>query len=119
MRRTLLLGGIVFLVLAAPASAATTNVTVGLGASAPATVQIDPGDTVHWTFSGPDTNHSVTADAGQTEMFDSDPGNDVPNHMVGDPFDWTFRTPGSFTYYCKVHPFTMKGRVNVGPQPNP
>jgi hypothetical protein len=52
-------------------------------------------------------------------MFDSDPGNDVPNHMVGDPFDWTFRNRGSFTYYCKVHPFTMKGRVNVGPQPNP
>jgi hypothetical protein len=76
-------------------------------------VTITPGDAVNWTFAGPDTNHSVTSDAGQAESFDSDPTGS-PFHTPGDTFAHTFNAAGSFGYFCKVHP-GMRGRVVVQP----
>jgi plastocyanin len=122
MRRALLLGGITLLALAAPAWGATTDVQVRNFAFSPSAITIQPGDSVRWTFSGPDLNHSVTADPGQTETFDSDPGDSSPLHAPGDQFSHTFVAAGSFTYYCKVHSY-MRGRVDVqapgsGPPPD-
>ena len=101
---------------AVPAWAATSSVEVVDFAFKPASVQIAPGDTVTWTFSGTglDLRHSVTSDDGQSESFDSDPGNPSPLHAEGDQFSHTFSAPGRFTYFCKVHPTTMKGTVVVG-----
>src|SRR5215208_1533103 len=122
MRRALLLGGITLLAVVAPAWGATTDVDVKNFAFSPSTITIQPGDSVRWTFSGPDLNHSVTADPGQSESFDSDPGNSSPLHAPGDQFTHAFIAAGSFTYYCKVHSY-MRGRVNVqapgsGPPPD-
>jgi plastocyanin len=108
MRRLLLGAGLLMLALAAPAHAATTGVDVANFAFKPATVNVAPGDTVTWTFRGPDLNHSVTS-----STFDSDPGNSMPLHIVGDTFSHTFPDAGTFSYVCKVHSF-MTGKVVVG-----
>lgn len=112
MRRLLLGAGLTLALAAVPAWAAESGVEVRNNFFAPQSVQIQPGDTVVWTFKG--ANHSVTADEGQSESFDSDPDEPFPVHPIDDTFSHTFNSPGRFTYFCKVHPTTMKGTVVVG-----
>jgi plastocyanin len=100
------------LAFAAPASAANKDVSVANFAFAPPTVTVAQGDTVTWTFAGPDLNHTVTASPHQAETFDSDPGTAQPLHTPGSTFVHAFNTPGTFTYVCKVHGF-MQGKVIV------
>jgi plastocyanin len=109
-------------VAAAPASAA--DVTIKDFAFSPASLTIAPGDTVTWHWAGPDTNHSVTSDPNQADSFDSDPMRSPlsTDHPPGDTFDHTFNTPGTFTYFCKVHT-SMTAKVVVatpgsGPPPD-
>ena len=81
----------------------------------PASVTIGVGDSLVWTWDGNlFNNHSVTADPGQAEQFDSDPGRLPTNntHPRGSSFSHVFAHKGTFTYYCKVHP-TMRGSVDV------
>src|SRR5688572_24779477 len=82
---------------------------------APAEVTVGVGDSVIWFWQGSvSRDHSVTADPGQAESFDSDPGATPTNatHPAGDSFFHRFRVEGRFTYHCKVHP-AMTGVVNV------
>jgi plastocyanin len=97
---------------AAPARAA--DVTIQNFQFNPSTVTIAQGDTVTWHYAGPDTNHSVTSDPGQADSWDSDPEHppSAADHVPGSTFARTFSVPGSFTYFCKVHP-TMRGTVKV------
>ncbi|MEA2443654.1 MAG: hypothetical protein QOJ12_946, partial [Thermoleophilales bacterium] len=113
MKRSVLVALLVLWVFAPASRAATTDVSVANLAFSPAIVQIDPGDTVRWTFAGPDLNHSTTSDAGQAESWDSDPGPASPLHVVGDTFSHTFNSVGSYGYFCRVHSF-MRGTVRVG-----
>jgi plastocyanin len=105
--------------VAAPAQAA--DVTIANFSFDPSTITITQGDTVTWTWAGPDTNHSVTANPNQADSFDSDPAG-APNsltHPPGSTFAHTFNTSGTFTYICKVHSF-MTGSVIVnGPGGEP
>jgi plastocyanin len=113
MRRLVLLAAVgASGALAAPASAA--DVTIRGFAFEPVEVNIAQGESVTWTFAGPDTNHSVTSDAGQADSWDSDPGRNptAADHPIGDTFDHRFDVPGTFRYFCKVHP-SMRGRVVV------
>jgi plastocyanin len=114
--------GVAVACLAAPAWAATSEVTVANVDYTPSAITVEPGDTVSWRFAGPDTNHSVTSEPGRAESFDSDPGNSSPLHAPGDRFSHVFNTPGRFTYFCKVHG-SMSGTVTVkvpgsGPAPD-
>ena len=88
--------------------------SVSLYAYAPNEIQLVTGDVVNWVWDGPDTNHTVTADPGQAENFDSDPG--VPagsvQHSADDNYFYAFYRAGRFTYSCRVHPF-MKGTIVV------
>jgi plastocyanin len=88
------------------------EVRVGAGAFAPASVTVGTGDTVIWSW-GSEPGHSVTADPGQAERFDSDPGTAAPSHPPADLFAHVFRSTGEFGYHCKVHPLTMRGTVTV------
>ena len=110
------LGGLITLLalcaLTSPARAATHQVSVGNNAFSPANLTVDAGDTVTWTFVGPDTNHSTTTTGDGRTTWDSDPGNSFPNHNVGDKFSQDLNTPGDFSYFCKVHSF-MTGRIVV------
>jgi plastocyanin len=75
---------------------------------------VNLGDSVSWRWAGPDTNHSVTADGGQEEDFDSDPGRFPTNddHPAGDTFSHAFTKSGVFDYHCRVHR-SMRARVIV------
>jgi hypothetical protein len=75
---------------------------------------------VLWTWNGPDTNHSVTADGGSAEQFDSDAGKspDQVGHPVNDGFAYQFNHAGTFAFHCKVHSF-MHGTVTVNASPAP
>ena len=112
MRGLITAAVIAFGAAAAPAQAA--DVTISNFQFMPASITIAQGDTVKWTWSGPDTNHSVTSRPGQADSFDSDPGNTPSSldHPPGDTFSHTFNTPGGFSYICKVHS-NMVGRVMV------
>ena len=86
----------------------------------PASINIVVGDSVLWTWNGPDTNHSVTADAGQSMDFDSDPGKPSAEiaHPLNDGYGMTFTQPGTYRYHCKVHNF-MTGTITVAAAPAP
>jgi plastocyanin len=112
MRRAALITAAILAVTVAPADAANTDVTVANFAFEPMTVNIAPGDSVTWRFTGQDRNHSATSDPGQAESWDSDPGNPFPNHSLSDTFTHTFNATGSFGYFCKVHTY-MRARVVV------
>ena len=100
-----LAGALVLLaLLARPASAANQAVNVTGFAFAPATVNVNTGDTVTWTNNeGGGIPHTVTSDAG---AFDSG------QLQGGQTFSRTFAQAGSFAYHCEVHP-GMKGTVVV------
>lgn len=68
----------------------------------PATVNISTGDTVRWTNLD-STTHTVT---GTGASFVSE------NLNQGDSYEFLFTDPGTYEYYCEIHP-SMKGTVIV------
>jgi plastocyanin len=69
---------------------------------APETIEVAAGTKVTWTNSDA-TVHTATADDSSFDTGDID---------KGDSATVTFDKPGSFTYYCRFHPF-MKATVEV------
>src|SRR5438067_1035246 len=111
MRRLLSLGMLLVVMAGATvaaastphAFAATTSVSVVDNQYLPASVTINVGDSVHWTWSGMNS-HTVTA----TDMsFDSG----AP--QSSGTFDHIFNAAGTFTYFCQVHGTAMSGSVIV------
>lgn len=83
----------------------------------PGSIAINAGDSVVWTWSGRDVDHSVTSSPGQPESFDSHPGTSrgtVTAPPPGGSLRHTFTTPGTFAYVCRVHP-RMTGSISVSP----
>jgi len=72
------------------------NISVGIGA----TVMWSNDDSASHTVS------SGTVNAGLTDVFDSG------LFMAGNSFEFTFDTPGTYDYFCMVHPW-MTGIVSV------
>ncbi|HSK81591.1 MAG TPA: Calx-beta domain-containing protein [Thermoanaerobaculia bacterium] len=60
----------------------------------PATITVDAGQPVCWTWSGTSSTHNVKADDGS---FTSGPPGGRGN------FQRTFDTPGTYSYHCQVH----------------
>lgn len=79
-------------------------------------ITLDLGEHVTWYWVGPDTVHSVTGDSPSSEGVDSDPGNNFPNHPVGDSFQVSFDNPGSYSFKCKLHA-SVRGTVTVSSTP--
>jgi plastocyanin len=79
-------------------------VTVANFAFVPATLSVQTGDIVTWTNMD-DVSHTVTAD---NDAFDSG----AFGH--GMTFQLTAGAPGTYTYFCQIHPF-MKGTLTVTP----
>lgn len=98
-----LIGSALFLTV--PASAADGAVTAQDIAFQPASITVDVGDSVTWTNED-GVPHTVTADDGSF---------DEPLPQSGGVVTLTFSTPGTFTYYCKIHP-NMHGTVVVEAQ---
>jgi plastocyanin len=90
------------LLLAAPASAATSAVQIKSTGFAPATVSINQGDSVKWTNT--DTkNHQVVANDGSFASGILAPGKS---------YSHAFGVGGTFRYHDGLHP-TLRGTVNV------
>jgi plastocyanin len=90
------------LVLAAPASTATTTVQIKRNGFSPATVTVNQDDSVTWKNA--DTiDHQVVANGGQ---FAS------PILNKGQSWTFTFRDGGTFRYHDGLHP-SLKGTITV------
>ncbi|SFG88056.1 halocyanin domain-containing protein [Halopelagius inordinatus] len=91
------------------------EVTVAVGAEAngggfgfgPAAINVDPGTTVVWEWTGEGGSHNVEASDGS---FESEMAGDA-----GHTFEHAFENEGVTTYYCMPHrAMGMKGAVLVG-----
>ncbi|MFQ6110697.1 MAG: cupredoxin family copper-binding protein [Nitrospinota bacterium] len=72
----------------------------------PAEITISPGQSVRWIHKDA-APHTVTSGVGKPDgKFDSG------NMTVGASFTQTFTSPGTYSYYCAIHPF-MKAKVVV------
>jgi len=103
-------------VSATPASATNTRVTVADFQWSNKNPQIDLGESVIWTWTGPDTQHSVTGQVPNATQWDSDPNLNYPNHEPGSEYKVTFDHPGNYLFVCKVHQ-AVRGTVSVSNAP--
>ena len=94
-------GAALLVSLAAPAGAAEIKVGIDNFTFNPQVVTVKAGDTVTWT-NRDDIPHTV-ADPGKFKSKALD---------TGDSYSFTFTTPGSFDYFCSLHPH-MTGRIVV------
>ena len=76
-------------------SAGGTTVKIDNFSFGPATITIPAGSTVTWT-NNDDVPHVVTSD--DNKMFKSK-ALDTDDH-----FSFTFTKPGTYNYYCAIHP---------------
>ncbi|OGF52886.1 MAG: hypothetical protein A2Z21_04320 [Candidatus Fraserbacteria bacterium RBG_16_55_9] len=68
----------------------------------PATITLDVGTTVSW----------INRDSAPHTVTSSDRTLDSPTLKQGESFQFTFNTPGTYDYFCRIHP-SMKARVVV------
>jgi plastocyanin len=87
-----------------PTTQAAVTVTIENFAFIPKEVDITAGTTVTWQ-NADDVPHTATS-KGDVQIFDSGPLD------TDDKFSFTFNQPGTYAYYCKVHPH-MTGVVVV------
>jgi plastocyanin len=80
-------------------------------AFAPADVTVKAGSTVRWVNDA-DVFHTVTS----TDSLESRRPNglfDGSLFSAGDTFEFTFRNPGTYHYYCRPHSEFMVGTIRV------
>jgi manganese oxidase len=87
---------------------AANTVTIQNMAFNPATVTVAAGTTVTWTNNDAMT-HTVTSGVPGSPDGAFDSG----NMANGATYQHTFATKGTFQYYCKVHPGSMKATMVV------
>jgi plastocyanin len=89
---------------APPAAAATQQVMMQGYAFSPAALTVHSGDTVTWTQH--DTApHNVVTTSAPVALHS-------PELSQGQTWSYTFSTPGTYSYYCTVHP-DMRATVTV------
>src|SRR6266568_1697774 len=110
MRRVLAALAVAFLVLfqaPSPAAAASFSVQIENYAYAPSSITVEVGDTITWT--NDDTApHTITTSSGPQALSS-------PYLSKGQSWGFTFRAPGTYSYYCAVHPY-MRAQVIVRAQ---
>ncbi|NND63256.1 MAG: T9SS type A sorting domain-containing protein [Flavobacteriaceae bacterium] len=79
---------------------------IGINGAA-ASVTIETGDTVRWTWTD-SAPHTVTSLASSQETFDSG-----TLTGLGEQFSYTFTEAGVNDYRCEIHPGTMFGAITV------
>ena len=104
--RTLALGAIMLLVAVAitgsPVRAADTEVKIDNFTFNPKQVTVKAGNSITWV-NHDDIPHTVTS---QTQAFRSKALD------TDDKFSFTFATPGTYSYFCALHP-QMTGTIVV------
>lgn len=95
----------------APAAhAATISVAIQNYAFQPSALNVQVGDTVVWT-NYDDAPHTVTTSSGPEQISS-------PTLQKGQSFSFKFTKPGTYKYYCAVHP-EMTASVTVTPTSSP
>ncbi|MDQ4131694.1 MAG: plastocyanin/azurin family copper-binding protein [Actinomycetota bacterium] len=95
----------------------TDAVTMELIAFRPETLSVGVGATVTWTQkdAGVHTVTSGTVEQGGGGVTKAPDGRfDSGELATGETFTFTFDRPGTYPYFCAVHPATMRGEVRVG-----
>jgi plastocyanin len=99
-----MLAGMAFAALAVTASAQIANlgVTIDNFTFSPNQIMVKSGETVTWTNKD-DIPHTVTSTENvfRSKALDTD-----------DKFSFTFTTPGTYKYFCSLHP-RMTGTIVV------
>ena len=99
----------------APA-ASGDSVNIKLIAYKPAQLTVAAGTTVTWKQMDPGvhtvTSGTVTQDGG-TATIHPDGGFDSGEIATGKTFTHKFDTPGTYTYFCRIHPATMQATITV------
>ena len=111
-----LAAGLAALALAPVAGAANRRVAISNYQWSSPQLEIGLGEHVTWYWTGPDTVHSVTGDSPNAAGLDSDPQTSFPHHRIGDTFQLSFDSPGSYNFVCKLHG-TVRGTVTVSSTP--
>lgn len=100
----------------ATAPAGGTTVELELIAYRPEQLTVDVGTTVTWKQMDPGF-HTVTSgkvDQGSAGVTTEPDGTFASGNLAtGDTFTYTFDSPGTYSYFCEIHPATMSGEVIV------
>lgn len=83
------------------------GITIEKFAFNPPTLTVKPGTTVIWT-NRDGVDHTIVSDPGSAGQFKSE------KLANGASYSFSFTQPGTFTYYCSIHP-SMKGTIIVQP----
>ncbi len=74
---------------------------------------IDPGTTVQWDFGPAEVGHTVTECGESCSSPTLSPEFDSGLVDGGGTFEYTFDSPGTYLYYCAIHPALQLGRIIV------
>lgn len=83
----------------------TKSITIEKFAFNPGTLTVKPGTAVTWT-NRDGVDHTIVSDSGSATQFTSD------RLANGAAYTFTFNQPGTYAYYCSIHP-SMKGTIVV------
>jgi plastocyanin len=73
---------------------------------------VDAGDTVVWDFSAAHVVHTTTECGASCDSPSNAPlWNSGP--LNGGTYSYTFTQPGTYLYYCTIHPTLQRGRIVV------
>lgn len=92
----------------APVAAASHSVQMANFAFAPQVLTVTAGDSITWTNQD-EAPHTVTTTSAPRAISS-------PMLSKGQSFTFTFTVPGTYSYYCAVHP-DMRAQVVVNPAP--
>jgi plastocyanin len=90
-----------------PPKPAENEVSINIYAFVPGNLTVKPGTTVTW-INNDEAEHSINA---VDKSFNS-PVLKTKNVKPGEKFSYTFTTPGTYEYFCAIHP-TMKAKIEV------
>src|SRR5215208_1376773 len=75
----------------------------------PNTTTVPTGTTVRWEFDQALATHTITSQSANWSL-------DQTRSPGGDAVEYTFNAPGTYTFFCKIHP-AMTGTVTVQDEP--
>jgi plastocyanin len=91
-------------------------VDIELVAYEPARLTVDAGTTVTWRQLDPGS-HTVTSGTvaqGTGDVTSSPDGKFASGELATDEtFEFAFDEPGTYPYFCEIHPATMRGEITV------
>jgi plastocyanin len=101
MRSVVAAVAVVFVLAVAPARAEDAAVKIGNFTFGPQEMKVKAGTTVIWTNEDDIPHTVVSPNNFRSKALDSD-----------DKFSFTFTTPGTYKYFCSLHPH-MTGTIVV------